>query len=67
MIGALRVKMNKKSAYDFNPYKPCILIMRHTSKANNADPDQGIHYLLTECSIKIWIKIKNATQQSLKW
>ena len=33
-----------------------------------ADPDQkpqsdqGLHRLLTECFIKIWVKMKNATQ-----
>ena len=29
--------------------------------------DQGLHCLLTECYIKIWIKIKNANKNPLKW
>ena len=56
----------------FNPYKPSVLIVGY---ANSADPDQtpqsvasdqGLHCLLTECSIKIRIKMKNTTQQPLK-
>ena len=40
--------------------------------ANNADPDNGTeqiwvtHRLLTECSIKIWLTMKNTTQQPVK-
>ena len=33
----------------------------------NAASDQGLHCALTECSIKIWIKIKSISQQPLKW
>ena len=29
--------------------------------------DQGFNYLLTECSIKNWLNMKNTTQQPLKW
>ena len=32
----------------------------------NAASDQGFHCLLTECSIKIGIKMKNTTLQPLK-
>ena len=32
----------------------------------NAASDQGLHGLLTENSIKIWIKMKNSTQRPLK-
>ena len=32
----------------------------------NAASDQGLHCVLTEFSIKIWIKMKNSTQQPLK-
>ena len=32
----------------------------------NVASDQGLQCLLTECPIKIWIKIKNTTQQPLK-
>ena len=35
----------------FNPYKPSILFVGQ--KANSVDPDQGLHCLLTECSIKV--------------
>ena len=34
--------------------------------AQNAMSDQGLHCLLTENSIKFWIKVKNSTQQPLK-
>ena len=51
----------------FNPY------MEHS--ANSAEPDQtphsaasdqALHYLLREASIRIWIKMKNTTQQPFK-
>ena len=50
---------------NMNPYK------RSRAWANSADleqtpqnavSDQVLHCLLTECSIKIWIKMKNATK-----
>ena len=53
-----------------NLYKPSVIFC--WTKANSADSyripqnvasDQGLHCLLTECSILI----KNTTQQPLKW
>ena len=32
----------------------------------NVASDQGLHYLLIECSIKIWINMKNTSKQPLK-
>ena len=32
----------------------------------NAASHQGLHCLLKECSVKIWIKTKNTTHQTLK-
>ena len=51
----------------FNLYKPSLF---YGSKANSADPgltphnvasDQGLYYLLTEHSIKVFTKMKNTT------
>ena len=36
------------------------------SEATKHDADQGLHCLLTEKLIKIWIEMKNSTQQPLK-
>ena len=35
-------------------------------QTQNAASDQGLHFLLTGNSIKIWIKMKNSTQHHLK-
>ena len=57
-----RLQIMKQVMHSFNPYKPSILFVGY---ANSADPDQtpqsaasdqGLHCLLTECSIKIRIK-----------
>ena len=32
----------------------------------NVASDQGLHCVLTKCFIKIWIKMKNTTQQAFK-
>ena len=51
--------------HSFNPYKISSKHPLYGRKANSADPDQkpnnqvsdqGLHCLLTECSIKIWGK-----------
>ena len=53
----------------FYPYKPSIL--SRWTWANNAlyypdqTSDQGLHFLLTESSIKILIKMKNTMKQKL--
>ena len=36
-----------------------------TKRPQNVVSDQGLHYLLTECSIKILMKMKNTAQQPL--
>ena len=33
----------------------------------NMASDQGLHCLLTECPIKMLLKMKNSIQQTLKW
>ena len=72
----LKLKKNPKEPHNFdmkrertfNPYKPSV-------QANSADPDQtpqnatsdqDVHCLLTNCSIKIRIKMENTTQHPLK-
>ena len=53
-----------------NPYKPSVLFVGHRQtvqiqvrRRKNAASDQVLYCLLTECSIKILIKMKNTTQQ----
>ena len=55
-----------------NPYKPSILFVGHRQTVQTQDQmqhsaasDQGLHCLLTDCSIKILIKMKNITQSPL--
>ena len=56
----------------FNPYKPSVLFKGHrqTQQTQIRCPKTrrmiSLHYLLTECSIKIWIKMKSTNQHPLK-
>ena len=51
----------------FNPYKPSVLNSAGPDQTQqNAASDQGLHSLLTEGFIKIWIKIEDTTQRPYK-
>ena len=52
----------------FNPYKSNVLFVGHrqtvqTQIRYSAASDQGLHCWLTECSIKVWIEMKDTTIQ----
>ena len=49
----------------FNPYNFTFFFMghRHSADPNQTSSDQGLHCLITECSIKSLTIIENLTQQ----